>query len=357
MIKVYIAFIISIVVVGLIGWLLWKLFWKKDEETPASDKLIAGAVDVILATLPSFSDTAMQFLYDLFQIEKTATESGLSPKWLIAIGLVLLVAGVILKLVEASAGYVILNMPGTIHHTKNDGMLNALKIQNCEEIETNTANCQSEMQRLSQTRANAIIADIQTQMTRFNTMSRSKRCFTGMAPIPFVIIAGTKHKGRDIKYYLEFDKATQQYIKLSNDKQFPALNLPSISAIEAEEIVVAVSTTALINDANTSQFNLPVFRLSLTEPKDNAIYSKRQLDNYVNETVTFISEVSKKNSQVKRVHLLLATQACFAYALGKSLVLMQNRVPQIVSYHYIAPSYRVGIVVNGSAAGQVVKVQ
>ena len=108
---------------------------------------------------------------------------------------------------------------------------------------------------------------------------------------------------------------------------------------------------------NTSQFNMPVFRLSIEAPKDNAIFSKRQLDEYVNETVTFISEVCKKNSNVVRVNLLLATQACFAYALGKALVLMQNRVPQIVSYHYIAPSYKIGLIINGVTAGQIVKTQ
>ena len=261
--------------------------------------------------------------------------------------------GVILNIVDASSKYVILNMPGTIHHTKEDGMLKSLKTDKCDEIETNTTNCQAEMQKLSLTKTTAILGDIQAQMDRFNRETKSKRCFTGMAPIPFIIFAGTRHRGSDIKYYLEFDKATQQYLKLNNAKEYPILNKSTITTTTSEEIVVAVSTTAIINETNTSQFNLPVFSLSLLEPKDNAIFSKRQLNAYINETVTFISEVCKKNSQVKRVHLLLATQACFAYAFGKSLVLMQNRVPQIVSYHYAAPSYKVGITINGSSAGRI----
>ena len=67
--------------------------------------------------------------------------------------------------------------------------------------------------------------------------------------------------------------------------------------------------------------------------------------------------LSKAYTCVLNVHLLLATQACFAYAFGKSLVLMQNRVPQIVSYHYAAPSYKVGITINGSSAGRIEKVK
>lgn len=350
-------FIVAIILIAIIVNVLWNLFGNKDEEKNSADKLIAAAVEVILASLPSFSDEFLQFLYDWLQIQKTVGEEGFSPRWLMAIGLLLLVVGFILKGIDAAAGCVILNMPGTIHHTKADGMLKALKCQNCDEIETNTANCQTAMQRLSQTRANAIIADIETQMERFNREAKSKRCFTGMAPIPFIIYAGTKHRNSDIRYYLEFNKATQQYTKLNNDKKFPALQRSVIYTVETTEIVVAVSTTAIINEANTSQFKLPVFSLSLAKPKDNAIFSKKQLNAYINETVTFISEVCKKNSQVKRVHLLLATQACFAYAFGKSLVLMQNRVPQIVSYHYIVPSYKVGITINGSSAGQIVKVK
>ena len=352
-----IVVVVAIILIGLLVKAIWDLFLDKDEEKMTSDKLIEGGITVILALLPSFSDSFLQFLYDWLQIQKTVGEEGFSPRWLMAIGLLLLVVGVVLKFIDAAASAVILNMPGTIHHTKTDGMLKALKCQNSDEIEIITANCQTEMHRLSQTRANAIIADIQNQMDRFNREAKSKRCFTGMAPIPFIIYAGTKHRGSDIRYYLEFNKATQEYTKLNNDKKFPELLRPAIKTVETKEIVVAVSTTAIINEANTNQFSHPVYNLALVEPKDNAIFSKRQLNDYVNTTVTFISEICKQNSHITKVHLLLATQACFAYAFGKLLVNMQNRVPQIISYHYIAPSYKVGMVINGTSSGQIVKVQ
>ena len=353
----FIFFIVIIILIVLLVKAVYDLFCEKDEEKTTSDKLIEGGITVILATLPSFSDSFLQFLYDWLQIAKTVEKGGFSPCWLIGLGLLLIAMGVILNIVDASSKYVILNMPGTIHHTKEDGMLKSLKTDKCDEIETNTTNCQAEMQKLSQTKTTAILGDIQAQMVRFNRETKSKRCFTGMAPIPFIVFAGTRHRGSDIKYYLEFDKATQQYSKLNNAKEYPILNKSTITTTTSEEIVVAVSTTALINAANTGQFNLPVFNLSLNEPKDNAIFSKRQLNDYVNTTVTYISDICKQNSQITKVHLLLATQACFAYALGKLLVNMQNRVPQIISYHYIAPSYKVGIVINGSSAGQIVKVQ
>ena len=353
MIKILFVLIIAIVIIGIFK--LIEFFFANDDKD-ISDKLIEGGIALVVATIPSFSDKLIQFLYDFLNVEKSVVIDELSPWWLVGLGLLLLSVGIILKIIDASAKCVILNMPGTIHHTKDDGMLKALNTNNCDEIEISTTNCQAEMQKISQTKVKAVLGDMQLQMDRFNRMSNYKRCFTGMAPIPFVILAGTKHKGSDITYYLEFNKAIQQYVKLNKEKKYPKLIKPEIVSVNAKEIVVSVSTTAVINDTNTNQFKMPVFNLSLKETKDNAIHSKKQLNEYVNDTVTFISEICKKNSGITKVNLLLATQACFAYALGKAFVLMQNRVPQIVSYHYVAPSYTTGIVINGRESGQVVKV-
>lgn len=354
---VFVVFIVAIIIIGFVVKKIWDCCIKKDEEKTTSDYLIQGGTDVILASLPTFSDSFLQLLYDFFQVPKTATDDGPSLWWLIVIGFILIAIGVILIIVDASAKYVVLNMPGTIHHTIEDGMIKALKTKKYEEIEISTAKSQEEMQRISQAQANKVLDDIERQMGRFNSQTRCRRCFTGMAPIPFIIYAGTKHKGNDIKYYLEFNKATQQYLKLKNDKSFPKLHKPAVDTVDADEIVVAVSTTARITESNIKQFGKPVYCLSLDETKDNAVFSKRQLDDYVNETVTFISGMCTKNSNIVRVDLILATQACFAYAFGKTLVLMQNRVPQIVSYHYVAPSYKVGLIINGNSAGQIVKVK
>lgn len=352
MITILGVLILALILIGIFK--IVELFFVIGDKD-ISDKLIEGGLALILATIPSFSDKIIQLLYDLLAVEMKNADKNLSPWWLIALGVVLLIVGIVFKYKDASAKYVILNMPGTIHHTKDDGMLKALGIKNGEEIEISTANCQAEMLKMSQSKVNAILYDIQRQMERFNRQSNERRCFTGMAPIPFVIYAGTKHEGDDIRCYLEFDKSTQLYVKLNNNKKYPKLVRPEISTVNAEEIVIAVSATAEIKCNNTSQFNMPVFNLSLEETKDNAIFSKKQLNDYVNETAKFIEEVVKKNSSITKVNLLLATQACFAYALGKVLVLMQNRVPQIVSYHYIAPSYKTGMVINGSDAGKIVK--
>lgn len=350
----YIVIILFILFIACAGKFMLNAL-SKDDEMSIADKFLDGGLTTILITLPTTSDAVLQFLYDLFKVPKSVTDAGLSPRWLIVIGIVFLFIGSILKIIDLTANYVILNMPGTIHHTKEDGMLKSLKAKHCDEIEASTENCQAAMPKLTQNKANGFLRDIQLQMNKFNDQTKNRRCFTGMAPIPFVIYAGTKHRGRDIKCYLEFDKATQQYLILNNNKKYPKLQKTEIGHVNSNEIVVAVSTTASVVEANIRQFNMPVFNLSLEEPKDNAIFSKKQLDDYVNDTITYISEVCKQNSNINKIHLLLSTQACYAYALGKNLVLMQNRVPQIISYHYIAPSYNVGIVVNGVAEGKIIK--
>ena len=353
MISLYVILIIAAIVVALIVKLIFSVFHCLDDDKPVSDVLIVAGVELFLANISSFSDKVIQFLYTLLRLPEPILESSIQPGWLIGLGGIMLVLGIYFKIKDSSTPYVILNMPGTIHHTKDDGMQKSLNATNCDEIEVSTASSQAEMQKLSQSKLNGILKDIDLQMNRFNGKTRCKRCFTGMAPIPLIIYAGTKHKGSDIQY-IEFNKSKQQYEKLNNEKSYPKLILPTTSNISSEEIVVSVSTTARITDTNTRQFKKPVLNITIDEPKDNAIYSKKQLNDYVDKTVTFVSKVYK-DYNISKIHLLLATQPCFTYALGKSFITMQNRIPQIISYHYVAPSYIVGIVVNGNSRGTLVR--
>ena len=87
MIKIFGLFIVVAIVLGLLIKVLWDLFLDKDGEKTTADNLIAAAVDVIISSLPSFSDSVLQFLYDWLQIQKTVGEEGFSPRWLMAIGL------------------------------------------------------------------------------------------------------------------------------------------------------------------------------------------------------------------------------------------------------------------------------
>lgn len=355
MIRLYIILIIAAIIIALVVKLLLSVFHLLDDDKPVSDVLIVAGAELILANISSFSDKVIQFLYTLLQLPEPLSESSIQPGWLLGLGAVMLILGIMVKIIDSSIPYVILNMPGTIHHTKDDGMQKSLNATKCEEIEVSTAGSQSEMQKLPQSKLNGILKDIELQMNRFNREKGKKRCFTGMAPIPFIIYAGTKHEGNDIKHYIEFDKSTQKYVKLNNDKSYPQLIVPKTDCSSSvSEIVVSVSTTVRITEADTKQFNLPILNITLDKPKDNAIFSKKQLNDYVNRTVTAISELCK-NNDISTIHLLLATQPCFAYALGKSFITMQNRIPQIISYHYIAPSYSVGIIVNGKSRGNIVR--
>lgn len=353
MIRLYFILILVAIIIALVVKLLLSVCHCLDDDKPVSDVLIVAGAELILANISSLGDKVIQFLYTLLRLPEPLPESSIQPGWLMGLGGIMLVLGIYFKIKDSSIPYVILNMPGTIHHTKDDGMQKSLNATNCEEIEISTADSQEEMQKLSQTKLNGILRDIDLQMNRFNGKTRCKRCFTGMAPIPLIVYAGTKHKGSDL-LYIEFNKSKQQYEKLNNEKSYPKLILPATSNISSDEIVVSVSTTARITNSNTMQFKMPVLNITIDEPKDNAIYSKKQLNDYVDKTVTFIAKVYK-DYKISKIHLLLATQPCFAYALGKSFVTMQNRIPQIISYHYVAPSYIAGIEVKGNTKGTLVR--
>ena len=53
MIKIFGLFIVVAILLGLFIKVLWDLFLGKDGEKTTADNLIAAAVDVIIASLPS----------------------------------------------------------------------------------------------------------------------------------------------------------------------------------------------------------------------------------------------------------------------------------------------------------------
>lgn len=73
------------------------------------------------------------------------------------------------------------------------------------------------------------MAEIEEQVNAFkNETIERKRGYTGIAPIPFIMYAGTLLERGEINYYYEFDKIdTNDYYKLEHkkNKKYSKLNL------------------------------------------------------------------------------------------------------------------------------------
>lgn len=251
----------------------------------------------------------------------------------------------------------LLNMPGlTNHNAKANHIFEPIGREG-QEILLETDCDQTTMANLTKQSLKSIIKQIQDKVSEFSNKDGIK-CFTGMAPIPFIIYAGTKHKRNDISYYLEYSRSGSKYLALNNNQTYPALQLTPITTTDGSEAVIAFATTADITEVNIQQFRCHVFRAELCETCNNAIFSLPQLYDYVDTLLIYIENIHKQNPNLIRIHLLCSTQTCFAYHLGTKLVNMSNRLPQLVSWHFISshqPVYTVGLIITGSEAGQIVK--
>ncbi|MDK2801276.1 MAG: hypothetical protein PWQ70_2895 [Clostridiales bacterium] len=216
--------------------------------------------------------------------------------------------------------------------------------------------------------AEDIVDEIKQKITSFKDESKNfKRGYTGIAPIPFIMLAGTFFKREKIDEYFEYDKKeTHKYYRLTNAKRFFKKNkypiLRSNTNIDnlykqITEVVLAISITNRITTSDLSQFNgKAVVGLSVDNPDDNIIRYKEQLIEYVKIIQNIIKELKDKLPMIKKIHLVYAGQSCLAFELGK--IIDDQQMPQIINYHYYNQGqykYPWGIIMNGNYTGKYVE--
>ncbi|KXY51188.1 2-methylthioadenine synthetase [Bacillus cereus] len=188
-----------------------------------------------------------------------------------------------------------------------------------------------------------------------NESRRVKRGYTGIAPIPLILYAGKILDGHEINHFYERNKFTQQYYKLDKSKKnYEKLNLQTnlqaLANMQVTEAVLKVSITFDISTQDTSQFgNVPVVELKVDAPNENLVSGKDQLDSYVKKIYDTIRDIKTSNHAIQRVHLLISSQSCVPFELGR--LLDDTSMPEIVSYQYENPTYRWGLIVNKSNKG------
>lgn len=353
--------IISIALFIVIGlFFIGKKVFISDES--AADKsvgylLIATGTPMVASLSTGWSDFAMSLVDNLFGFQILSGGTEYDRYIQVALGLVLVVLG-IYELHKETRQYTLLNMPGLMQHDADSNeILKTLKLSynQYKEIVLDTTWLIPDIANMRQRDFDKLKNNIEI-IERKYCAKDTKKVFSGMAPIPFVIYAGTCHTGNDIKKFAEYNAAQHLYTLLNDKKKYAKLHEEELTATDTAEVVISFSTTVRINATDMAQFNCPCFRVYLQDSHDNAITSQRQLDEYVNTLVAYIEEVCKRNPNVAKIHLLCATQTCFAYQLGIKLSHMQNRIKEVISYHYISshnPHYPVGICVCGENRGKI----
>lgn len=186
-----------------------------------------------------------------------------------------------------------------------------------------------------------------------------KRGYTGTAPIPLTMYAGACYKGGPTTEFYEYNRSDSTYHKLTSvkksrstrKKNYPPLTLKQpLSDFEntlSKEVVLGVSLTMEITEAQVSQFNSPFIHLSIDQPVANVIEYNEQLQEYVATVFDAIKDISKFPN-VNKIHLVMSCQSCLPYELGKQLT-TDTYMQEVIIYHFINgsdPKYPWGISFN-----------
>lgn len=323
---------------------------KKQKEEVISDILIAGGLQLILASFGTFDDKIFAFL--------SGTQSTTNYIQL-TVGFALLVGGILFFFYVKNKLY-ILNVNGYFdkrieqhHHDLglNDFQFKEREIDFIHLFEKG----------MNQAIAQDILEIIKKKTAAFIAESKDKnRAYTGIAPIPFIFSAGKEFSREKVSRYFEYNKFNQTYYELKPSKKrrnpYPPLQimtpLSTLSSNSTEDVVLAISLTQKIEEVDLIQFSDPIIHLSIPNPTDNAIEYSDQLKKYTQEVYTMLIDIKNYFPQIKRIHIVYSGQSCLPFELGK--LIDDQRITEVVSYQYTAqntPRYSWGIIINGMKKG------
>lgn len=287
---------------------------------------------------------------------------------LLICGIGLIIFGIILKHSLETRVYV-LNMLGKVKHEISDVKnINSLKLKDYQLKET-VLDLRWAANDVNQLIWDKAKTQIEEYVSEFSARSdASILCFTGMAPIPFEVYAGTYMTGHTIKRFFEYKRSMDTYyelinknisslMKCINNKRIPTLTETVLKGDDSSEVVLAISITQIVQDSDLTQFNYPIIRLGINYSKDNIITNIVQLNDYVDKTNELIIKLKSIYPSLKRIHFVSAVPSCYAFDLGCKLGHLDNRFPEIVVYHYVStamPKYKYGIIVTGENKGSLV---
>ena len=357
--------IIGIIVIIFTLLILWKIFKKKDENISNIAFFTLGSTlilnaggdkwDLILKGLAITNDReyAFQMTQDF--------------KWqYFILGIILIGISAFLTYYKKT-NVKVLNING--YFRRNLIEKNKDISKNIREYEINIIDIYKRLfkDNLDNESYQCIIGKIQEDVNAFKSLSESsKKGYTGIAPIPFIMYAGTFLERQKFDEYYEFDKKEKQtYYKLEDKKIkiYPKLRVEQeIKDLDKnkKDVVIAISITSKITNEQLIQFNekCNIVNIGIEHPCDNAIKSKKQLIEYTNKIFDIIQNIFEMHGQIENVHIVCSSQSCLAIEMGKRSI-DDTRLPQIIIYQFEAQGevkYPWGIKLNGKEKGKLIVV-
>lgn len=352
---------IILIVTAAIAYFI-NLFRGKEEDS-VSNALISTGISLIASGIPALSDAVVDGIFQLLSLQAPTNEGGYLFRTII--GLALVILGLALKFNLKKRVYV-LNMYGIVaqkdidepkaladlrlaEHKVKEQIIDFIQLFN-----SGTA--------INQRTNQAICKQIECSAVKFSARAneQKKTYFTGMAPIPYTVYAGTFLEAAKIEQYFEYNAHDGKYYSLKSRKKGDweelKVTFPQSPDASVSEIVLAISISHKVRDADLSQFSTDIVHLALNTPKDNVIKNIKQLQKYKSVMDDVIqNQLATKYPNLKTIHIAASIPSCVSVELGKIIGMRTNRMPDIVVHHYISsntPCYAFGLHVNGANKGK-----
>jgi len=356
-VKYYIVLIITIIILCIIALVIKKCLKKSNTETDISTIMITTGISLIVAAFPGTKEAVMSFVAEMVGKEVTYKTDPV----MIICGIVLIIFGFLYKKNIRDRIY-ILNMLGipVQKEITDDSNVKELKLADFKVREVLIDFVDVFDVNMTQKANGIIVKKIQKVCTAFvNRSNGFKSCFTGMAPIPYTILAGTYLASGKVRRYFEYRRADSKYYELSRSKKKNYQNLiasyPDQINAGATEVVVALSVTRKVQAADMTQFGtMDIVEIELPNPDDNVIKTIAQLDEYAGVVLNQIEGLKQIYPSICKVHLVASIPSCLSIELGKKFALNTHRLPQIISYHFVSsetPKYPFGVIVSDGVLG------
>lgn len=318
-----------------------------------STGMISAGLGLVVTAFPGVIDTLVAFMGITLTGEMQASENNIIS---IICGVILMIAGCISSLVMKDRIFV-LNMLGLFSQFEISDIKNIkdLKLADfkVKEIVIDFVDIYKSDDKMTDKVNEMIINKIEKQCNTFKDRSKEfESCYTGMGPIPYTILAGTYLANSQIERYFEYKRSDNKYYELSRKSKYPELKevFPSNKKMNAKEVIVAISITRNVQECDMAQFgDMDIIRLEVDIPADNFIISKKQLNDYKIKILNCLEKIKVEYSQIECIHLLTSIPSCMSLEIGKMIALNNNRLPKVVSHHYVnaeTPKYPFGIVVT-----------
>ena len=355
--------VIAIVLIVIAAAAYFINLFSGKEEDSVSNTLILTGISLIASGIPAISDAVVDCIFQLLSLQSPENEDGYLFRAII--GLALVVLGLALK-VNLKKRIYVLNMYGIAAQKDIDEpkALADLKLaeHKVKEQIIDFVQLFNGGTAINPTSNKAICKQIENATAKFSAKAteQKKTYFTGMAPIPYTVYAGTFLETAKIEQYFEYNAHDGKYYSLKskekNEWENLSVTFPQSPDASVTEIVLAISISHKVRDADLSQFSMDIVHLSLNTTKDNVIKNIKQLKEYKSVMDDVIqNQLIAKYPNLKTIHIAASIPSCVSVELGKIIGMRTNRMPDIVVHHYISsntPCYAFGLHVNGANKGE-----